>query len=417
MMGLIRYCLLLGGILLIIAGIAQNGLTGKVLDRYGKPLASASIFLTGTSFGTVANEQGAFALYGMPAGKYDLIVSCVGYKTQSTSIDTRIANEPMTFTLELRTDELDNVVIGPGEEAPWEKWGQFFLDNFIGTMPESRKCVLENKQAVRFRNYRKQNLLRASSSKPLIITNNALGYKVTYQLEDFQYDYSTKIIYYFGYVLFEPLVAKNDRKLKQWEAARMDVYYGSQLHFFRSLYRNTQLEEGYEMRKLIKKPNLEKERVKALMKKQVMQNGVLTVDAKGSIKPATNISGGDSSLYYRGVLKQSDEIAILVAPILPGDSVAFQVNPYTAGLQFRDYLQIIYVKAKEDPAYLKDQGREGKKSQFQESTLKMNEKGSVEISSLGILNDPLLLLNSGYWGWRDKVGTMLPVDYKPPVKK
>lgn len=408
------YLTLLFAWLVTVSGISQPGITGKVLDETGNPLSAASVFLAGTSFGTVAGEKGYFSLSGMAPGRYDLVISCMGYQTFSQSIDTREATQPLTILLKTKVAELDNVTIGPGEESTWEKWGNFFLENFIGTMPESKQCFIENRSDIRFRHFPKQKLLRATSKKPLVILNNALGYSITYQLEYFQYDFEAKIVYYLGYPLFREMEAKNERRRKQWEENRKEAYLGSQLHFLRSLYRNTQLEQGFEMRKMIKQPNREKERVKKLMFGNMEPKGTLNISISGNGGPVMVTGNPDSASYYRKVMNQPDWVDILYSPVLPGDSVAFQVNPYTAGLEFTDYLHITYVKDKEHPDYLRYQLRESQKPGYQISILKMNETRSLEIDQQGMVNDPLILLTTGYWGWSDKIATLLPYDYKAP---
>ncbi len=394
-------------------GISQIKITGTVQDESGKPLGSASVFLASTSFGTVANEKGYFNLTGMAQGRYDLVVSCVGYQTHSQSIDTRQITEPITIVLKAKVDELENVVIGPGEEVPWDEWGKFFTENFIGTIPQSKDCIIENPLAIRFRHYRKQQFLRATSSTPLMITNKTLGYTITYQLEYFQYDFSSKIVYYLGYTLFKEMEPKNEHRKQQWEKNRKEAYYGSQMHFLRSLYRNKQVEEGFEMRKLVKQPNLEKERIRNLMKQGVTLNGNLSVTPGNENTPSVMDGNNDSSKYYQQVLKQPNEIDILYSPILPGDSIAYQINPYTAGLEFSDYLHITYIKEKEDIAYLNSRMEGNRKRGFQVSMLKMNEPKTVEIGPHGEVNDPMILLCTGYWAWSDKIATMLPFDYWP----
>lgn len=406
------YCLCSIGIC-----IGQSSITGKVQDESGNPLAGASVFLASTSFGTVANQKGQFSLSGMTPGRYDLIVTFMGYQTISQSIDTRQETQPLNIVMKAKVEELDNVTIGPGEESTWEKWGKFFLENFIGTMPESRDCIIENYSDIRFRHFRQQKLLRATSPKPLVITNKALGYTITYQLEYFQYDFEAKILYYLGYPLFKQMDAKNDRRQKKWEENRKEAYLGSQLHFLRSIYRNTALQEGFEMRKLVKQPNREKERVKKLMLSRMESNGSINISLSGNATPVISSGNSDSADYYRKILNQPDETDLLYSPVLPGDSVAFQVNPHTAGLEFADYLHITYVNEKEHADYVQAQMRQSQKPGYQVSMLKMNEPKTLEIDQQGIVNDPLIVLITGYWGWNDKIATMLPYDYKLPKKQ
>ena len=40
----------------------------------------------------------------------------------------------------------------------------------------------------------------------------------------------------------------------------------------------------------------------------------------------------------------------------------------------------------------------------------------VEVLANGSYFNPEDLLSSGWWGWWEKMGTMLPFDYQPPLK-
>src|ERR1700743_2056028 len=74
-----------------IASLAQTGdnsLAGTVLDSAGnKPLAGASVFLNSTSRGTITREDGSFLLKGIPRGKYQMVVSAIGYETYVLELD------------------------------------------------------------------------------------------------------------------------------------------------------------------------------------------------------------------------------------------------------------------------------------------------------------------------------------------
>ena len=128
-----------------------------------------------------------------------------------------------------------------------------------------------------------------------------------------------------------------DGKQKRWEKRRDEAYYGSIMHFMRSVYRNKISEEGFEVRTLKKIPNKEKERVKLAyssnMHKVKSSNGIMTI---------THINK-DTADYYDRILKQGDYIDILAKNLLVGDSIAYAVDSTTAGLEFKDYLLVIYV--------------------------------------------------------------------------
>jgi hypothetical protein len=155
-----------------------------------------------------------------------------------------------TDTLRIRLREQDKsleqaVVTGSAEVADgWEKYGQFFLDNFIGTSPNAMQCSLENKEVLKFYFYKKRNKLRIKATSPLTVTNNALGYKITYQLDSFVYDYTGNIGSYTGYPLFEALTGSPDQQ-QTWKQNRLYSYSGSRLHFIRSWYDSTLADEGF----------------------------------------------------------------------------------------------------------------------------------------------------------------------------
>src|SRR5690348_5944961 len=84
------------------SGHAQKLLKGIVVDaEKDKAVPSASVFLNNTSIGTTANAEGKFELY-MPSGKYELIVSSIGYETYNQTIITNEAQDFITVKLKLK---------------------------------------------------------------------------------------------------------------------------------------------------------------------------------------------------------------------------------------------------------------------------------------------------------------------------
>lgn len=74
--------------LLLISAPAQAGtISGFVTDRTsGEFLLSANVFLSGTSLGALSNENGYYAITGIPAGSYVLVVSYIGYETHRDTL-------------------------------------------------------------------------------------------------------------------------------------------------------------------------------------------------------------------------------------------------------------------------------------------------------------------------------------------
>lgn len=377
---------------------AQQLITGAVQDEKGAPITYASVFLNNTSIGTKANSEGKFELQ-IPAGRFELIVSSIGYQTYSQYITAATATAPLRIVLKIKTEELEAIVIEPYEKNGWEKWGRWFTENFIGTSKYAGNCRIKNPEVLRFRHSRKNNELKVRALAPLVIENKDLGYQLTYQLEDFHYDFKTRYLFYAGYPFFQPMEG-NEKKQRKWAEARKDVYYGSLMHFMRSLYRNQLRQEGFEVRSMQKQPNLEKQRVQQAMRKEIQfGGGSMTV-----IQPPQ-----DSSDYYRQVMQQEDFTRIIGKDVLPGDSIAYAIDSTTAGLEFDNYLLIHYTRkaaAKEFVALFPKSGGQHLSELF---LLNGNPVAVIASGAHFLPND---LLSSGYWAWSEKMATMLPFDYK-----
>lgn len=77
-----KFSAVLLSLLLIPASAQAATISGFVTDRSsGEYLPSANVFLSGTSLGALSNESGYYAVTGIPAGSYVLVVSYVGYET------------------------------------------------------------------------------------------------------------------------------------------------------------------------------------------------------------------------------------------------------------------------------------------------------------------------------------------------
>src|ERR1043165_579185 len=66
----------------------KNVLIGKVInEKTGDPLPGASIYIPDLKSGTNAREDGSYSTPSLPAGKYLIEVSFVGFETKFESID------------------------------------------------------------------------------------------------------------------------------------------------------------------------------------------------------------------------------------------------------------------------------------------------------------------------------------------
>lgn len=372
-----------------------QSLKGRVTDAAtGLPLAGCSVFISGTSSGTTTAVDGSFQLSQYPRGKYELVVSYVGYNTYVLPLSDRIS-DPLQIRLEMKSTELEKVVVETYLEQGWDRWGRVFLDNFIGMVPHADQCRILNTDAIRFRYYRKSNRLRAFSREPIEMVNDALGYKVRFQLEDFELDFNAKSVFYLGYSYYEELKGKS---MKRKQENRRKAYDGSVLHFMRALYDNRLQEEGFEVRRMIRLPNLEKQRVNAVYR-------ALPEAGRPAALPA------DSAVYYRKLMAQPDFTELLGKDMLSADSLVRDMGDGLLELSFSNHLLVTYKKAKEENAYLIDM-RESRKPSFRRSVVTLVEGNKIIVDSFGNYFNPRDFLTTGYWAWSEKLANALPLDYK-----
>lgn len=67
----------------------QGAIKGKVIDDQHLSLPGASVYLQGSRFAAVTDQQGQFVLAGIPEGEYELQITYLGYDKESRSIEVK----------------------------------------------------------------------------------------------------------------------------------------------------------------------------------------------------------------------------------------------------------------------------------------------------------------------------------------
>ena len=242
-----KSCLFLLSIFVSTIVFGQFTITGKVVDSTTKePLFGASVFAQNTTSGTTTNREGEFSL-SLKSGGYELIVSFTGYQSREIRISNN-DNNPLQIDMTKQEKAMEEVVIRSSNEVKdgWDKYGKFFLENFIGSTPNALQCSLQNREAVHFYYYKKSEKLKVLATEPIVISNQALGYNLRYQLDSFMYYYKTQVSSYRGYCFFSEMDSSFAQQ-RIWSANRKKAYEGSKLQFMRSYYDSTLQEDGYEI--------------------------------------------------------------------------------------------------------------------------------------------------------------------------
>ncbi|MBK5273399.1 MAG: carboxypeptidase-like regulatory domain-containing protein [Bacteroidia bacterium] len=403
-------------LLLLITGYAfsQQTIKGRVVASFtGAPIQGCSVFINNTSKGTISDIDGRFQLNDIPAGRYELIISSIGYETYAYPFSEAQLPLQIKAELQLKVKELQNVVAESSVEEGWDKWGKLFTDNFIGSTPNAAQCKIKNENKIHFRFFKKSNRVVAYADEPIILENKALGYRISYQLEEFEVNFKTRISLFFGYPFFEDINKDRKSLLKRWQRNRDKAYYGSMMHFLHSVYVNDIREQGFEVRRMAKIPNEEKERVKQLYSKKTAMfttnNGITVRTAKKDTQlPA------DSAEYYERIMQQDDFKEIYGQGFLTADSIVLRTEGAYKFIFFNDYLFITYTKETEDPAYLSFKGQ-NRNPTFQQSYIIMPNHEPIDIDVNGRY-PPEDILSLGYWSWSEKMADLLPLGYTPLEK-
>lgn len=342
---------------------AQFVVTGSVMDSATRePLTPASVFCQNTTLGTVTNKQGQFSIT-LKSGGYDLIFSYTGFQTQTIRVtenpSTGQAGNKLEILLVKEDKSLGEVVLKNTYEVAdgWEKYGDFFIKNFIGATPNAMKSVLINPEVLKFYFYKRSNRLKVVATEPLQIANNALGYNLRYQLDSFIYYYSSNINSYRGYCLYTEMEADDSLK-KVWAANRVKTYEGSKLHFMRSYYDSTLLEDGW----------------------------IVDMLDDNNAKKFNKVKDVYDPLYY-GALDSTMQIEIY----------------------YPKKISVTYTKKGAESEYLKKMGLP---KSVPYSISYIDIKGTIAITQNGYYYDQKDWVNQGYWSWKN-VADLLPYDYVP----
>ncbi len=336
---------------------------GKVIDKNTKsPLQAASVFAQNTTFGEATNADGNFIIK-LPNGGYSLVVTYTGYETEAIRIsNTSSQNDSLVFELSPKEKSLEEVTIAISNEVKdgWQKYGEFFTQNFIGQSKFAKQCVIKNPEVLHFYFSKKRNRLKVSATEPLMVNNFALGYNLKFTIDSFTNDYNTHTNLFIGYPLFEEMQGTPEQQ-QVWKENRSVAYKGSMLQLMRSIYNRTLEKDGFELQFIIKNNNEE-----------------IPI-------PLQNLYG---ALNY-----EKDDST---------NTVEFRPN--------QNEVAVIYKNAKPEQAYLDSDA--SIKKDFQLSTLFFAPGESIIIEQNGYYYDQTDITANGYLGFK-KTGDMLPYDYMP----
>lgn len=164
-------------------------------------------------------------------GTYEVIISFTGYKFYRKQINlSKAGSAVVTASMETTGRDLGAVTVVAKKDAKWKKRLKEFKFIFLGGTRNSPSCQILNEDMLYFEEDEETGVFEAYASEPLVIENQALGYRLTYSLEDFRIFYKENYPQFHGYPSFENMAEKGDVK-KKWLNSRDKAYKGSLQHF------------------------------------------------------------------------------------------------------------------------------------------------------------------------------------------
>ena len=216
-------------------------------DKTKSTIDFASVYMDGTFQGTNSDKNGNFELNISNRTSLPLVISAVGY--YSVKLENYSLNKPILVYLTPKVYELNEVVVNAKNYTRKRKTNlNFFINEFLGRTRNSRECEITNLNDLTFNYNSDKDTLKAFASKPLVILNKALGYKIIYYLDKFEFYKQRNALYYQGTILFKEDLGTDSLRNQVFERKRRKAYLGSRMHFFRSLWTNEFKSEGFKVK-------------------------------------------------------------------------------------------------------------------------------------------------------------------------
>lgn len=237
-------------VIISLSGYSQR-IQGIVLDENtSQPLVNVSVFFNGTTIGTKTDSKGKFQIIIPGNQKLPLAVSAIGYN--SLMLKEYSTDKIIKILLIPRIYELDEVIVTSKmtwrERSVRNQYLDIFRKQFLGETVNAYTCKILNESALVFSYKDNGSLLTAYSTRPLDISNKALGYKIIFYLDDFRYSTDPYSMTYTGYYIFTEDSTLSEKAQKRAEKKRRLAFLGSRMHFMRSLWNNNLDSTGFTIK-------------------------------------------------------------------------------------------------------------------------------------------------------------------------
>lgn len=209
--------------------VSAQQVSGTVFARdSGDPVEGARVFVDATTIGAVTDAGGQFTLGLPPQPSFTIVTYFPNFEVQETAHGTASSAAPLRIELVPAAAPADP----PAPAADRDAAMRLLTDALFTWSNWGRKCTIVNPDALDLRSGPGRDELTAQSAIPIEMTNEELGYRMTWY--GFRFTGGPHLPVIHGRVFFEE---HGDAKkhAKKWLNNRKEAYRGSFRHFARSL--------------------------------------------------------------------------------------------------------------------------------------------------------------------------------------
>jgi len=236
---------------------AQNTISGSVVnDRSRNFIEYASVYIDGTSNGTITDSKGRFILKNINF-PCRLVVSCVGFELKSFQL-SKATEENLNVVLKEQVKQLSEISVA-GKNRRKQNL-ELFKKTFTGDDKWGKHARLAQDDGLLFENYSDTvrvntqfkdadytQTFKVKTKSALEVILPLLGYDAAVDIVSFVVKTSSfkQTTEYDMYTRFTPYPLTSERQRNKIENNRREVYYNSSIYFCRSLFNNMLKQNGF----------------------------------------------------------------------------------------------------------------------------------------------------------------------------
>lgn len=260
---------------------------GTIFDKKTNDIISyATVYFNGTFVGTSSDQDGNFVLNISKKNRsMPITVSCIGY--HSVTITDYSETEPLDIYLQPQLYELsDASIIGKSLERKRRRYLSILREELIGTTANAHGCKILNEEDITFNYHSDVDTVKAFALAPILIENKALGYKITYYLDRFEFYKGSLSAFFSGNMIFTEDLTDDEEQAQLYKRRRKYTYLGSRMHLFRVLWSGQLKSSGFTIRN----PSHKSLKLDAIVLQDESHNKYLSYDTSLSVEYNDRIS-------------------------------------------------------------------------------------------------------------------------------